>query len=303
MHPVLKKLADCGQSIWYDNVRRGMLDGGDMQALVDDGVVGVTSNPTIFMKAVTESDDYDEQIRRMASGGHDAPAIYDALTIEDIGRTADLFLPVYERTDRRDGFVSIEVSPKLAYDTQRTLAEAQRIYRALDRPNVMIKIPGTAEGLPAIEDALADGININVTLIFSADVYEDIMKAYLGGLQRYADAGNDPSRVASVASFFVSRVDSAIDPILAKHADGQQLLGKAAIANSKIAYARFRELFAGPRWEKLAASGAVVQRPLWASTSAKNPSYPDTLYVDNLIGEHTVNTLPPARAVDRMPAR
>ena len=294
MHAMFKKLSKCGQSIWYDNVRRDMIKDGSMKALFDDGIVGVTSNPTIFEKAVTGSDDYDEQIRELIGQNQDAWNIYDAITRDDIAATADLLRPVYDKTDGVDGYVSIEVNPKLAHDMPGTLAEARRLFQTLKRPNVMIKIPGTTEGIPAIEESIATGINVNVTLIFSADVYEEIMQAYIRGLQRYTDAGNDPSRVASVASFFVSRVDSAIDPMLADLPDGASLQGKAAIANSKIAYQRYLNVFGGKAFADLKAKGARVQRPLWASTSTKNPAYSPTLYVHTLVGPDTVNTAPPA---------
>ncbi|GJM24095.1 MAG: transaldolase [Phycisphaerae bacterium] len=294
MHAMFQKLSECGQSIWYDNVRRDMIHDGSMKALFDEGILGVTSNPTIFEKAVTGSNDYDEQIRELIGQNQDAWNIYDTITRTDIAATADLLRPVYDKTDGVDGYVSIEVNPKLANDMPGTLAEARRLFQTLNRPNIMIKIPGTAEGIPAIEECIATGININVTLIFSADVYEDIMQAYIRGLQRYADAGNDPSRVASVASFFVSRVDSAIDPMLADLPDGKSLQGKAAIANSKIAYQRYLDVFEGEAFAALKAKGARVQRPLWASTSTKNPEYSPTLYVHTLVGANTVNTAPPA---------
>ncbi len=294
MHPMFKKLTECGQSIWYDNVRRDMIHDGSMQALFDEGIVGVTSNPTIFEKAVTGSDDYDEQIRTLIDQGNDAWNIYDAITQTDIAATADLLRPTYDRTDGVDGYVSLEVNPKLAFDTEGTLAEARRLFKSLGRPNLMVKIPGTTEGIPAIEASIAEGININVTLIFSADVYGDIMQAYIRGLQKYVDAGNDPSRVASVASFFVSRVDSAIDPKLDGVPNGEVLQGKAAIANSKIAYQRYLEVFEGEAFASLKAKGARAQRPLWASTSTKNPDYSPTLYVHSLVGPNTVNTTPPA---------
>lgn len=294
MHPLLKKLADRGQSIWYDNIQRGMFASGQMQALIDDGVVGVTSNPSIFMKAITASHDYDDQIRELAADGKDTFAIYDALTLDDIARTADLFRPVHDRTDGRDGYVSIEVNPKLAADTSATLTEARRLFRTLGRPNVMIKIPGTPEGWPAIEDALAEGIHVNVTLIFDIGAYREIMRAYLGGVSRFAKAGNDPANVASVASFFVSRVDTAVDKALENRPELADLRGKAAVANSKLAYQAFREVFGGEAFAELHAQGARVQRPLWASTSTKNPAYSPTLYVDTLVGPDTVNTVPPA---------
>jgi transaldolase len=294
MHPILKQLADQGQSIWYDNIRRGMLTSGGIQALIDEGVTGVTSNPTIFQKAICESGDYDEALQRLVAAGRSAPQIYDALTLEDIRMAADLFRPVHDRTEGRDGYVSIEVNPRLAYDTEQTLAEARRIFRTLGRPNVMIKIPGTEEGLPAVEAAIAEGINVNVTLIFSGEVYERVMEAYLNGLQRFIDAGNDPAKVSSVASFFVSRVDTAVDARLRDEHGTAELQGQAAVANTKLAYRRYEKMFNGPRFVPLRGQGARVQRPLWASTSTKNPSYSPTLYVDTLIGRDTVNTVPPA---------
>lgn len=298
MNPTIKQLAECGQSIWYDNIRRGMLASGEMQALIDDGVMGVTSNPSIFQKAISDSGDYDDALRELAERDLDAFAIYDALTIEDIRQTTDLFRPVYDRTDRRDGFVSLEVNPRLAYDCDATIAEARRLFAAVDRPNVMIKIPGTEECLPAIRTAIGEGINVNVTLIFAVSAYEKIMDAYLGGLEDLIAAGGDPKKVASVASFFVSRVDSAVDKELAariKAGDGNlsALLGQAAVANSKLAYARYSEVFGQKRFAALRAKGARVQRPLWASTSTKNPEYRETLYVDTLVGPDTVNTVPP----------
>jgi transaldolase/glucose-6-phosphate isomerase len=294
MHPILEALADQGQAIWYDNVRRGMLASGEMQALIDDGVVGVTSNPSIFEKAIAHSDDYDGQIGELIAQGKDTFEIYDALTLADIATTADLFRPVYDRTAGRDGYVSLEVNPKLAADTERTIAEARRLFAALDRPNVMIKIPGTPEGMPAIEQALSEGININVTLIFAVDAYREIMQAYLSGVGKFIAGGGDPRRVASVASFFVSRVDTAVDKQLSEIGGPDDLHGQAAVANSKLAYAAYREVFEGEAFAELKARGARVQRPLWASTSTKNPAYSPTLYVDTLIGPDTVNTVPPA---------
>jgi transaldolase/glucose-6-phosphate isomerase len=294
MNPTIQRLAECGQSIWYDNISRGMLDSGAMQALVDDGVVGVTSNPTIFQKAIGETREYDAQMSKLVAEGRSAEEIYDALTQADIARTADLFAPVYKRTEGLDGYVSIEVSPHLADDTQGTLAEARRLFKALGKPNVMIKIPGTPAGIPAIEGALAEGININVTLIFSVDAYQQIMEAYRRGLERWAASGGDPRRVASVASFFVSRVDTDIDKLLGGKPDSAALAGKAAIANSKLAYRAFQAEFAKPWFTDLKKRGARVQRPLWASTSTKNPAYAATMYVATLVGRDTVNTVPPA---------
>lgn len=297
MNPTIKHLGACGQSIWYDNIRRGMLVSGEMQALIDDGVVGVTSNPSIFQKAIGETHDYDDALRALAEQGLDALSIYDALTIEDIRMTADLFRPVYDNTDGGDGFVSLEVNPTLAYDTDATIAEARRLFAAVNRPNVMIKIPGTDQGLAAIRTAIGESINVNVTLIFSVSAYEQIMNAYLDGVDDLIAAGGDPSRVASVASFFVSRVDTAVDKQLAARiaagdTGASSLLGQAAVANSKIAYARYQTVFGGPRFAALKTRGARAQRPLWASTSTKNPDYRDTLYVDTLVGPDTVNTVP-----------
>jgi transaldolase/glucose-6-phosphate isomerase len=298
----LYELAKLGQSIWYDNIRRALLENGELQALVEAGVAGVTSNPSIFEKAIAGSDDYDPALRELVAGGSSPAEIYESLAFEDIQSAADLLRPVYDRTTGVDGYVSLEVSPLLAHDTNGTIAEARRLFAALGRPNVMIKVPATPEGIPAIEVLIGAGINVNVTLIFSLDQYQAVMGAYLAGLERLAGlssgADRDLSRVASVASFFVSRIDTAVDQALDQSPAGPieagPLKGKLAIASAKLAYARFKEVFAGLRWERLAARGARVQRPLWASTSTKNPDYPDTLYLDSLIGPHTVNTVPPA---------
>lgn len=298
MHERIEELAAAGQSLWYDNVRRGMITSGQLARLVADGIVGMTSNPTIFEKAISGSDDYDDALDELIAAGKSDEEVYEALVIDDIRAAADILLPVYERTDRRDGYVSLEVSPTLAYDTAGTVAEARRLFRLLARPNVMIKVPGTQEGLPAIRSLLGAGINVNVTLVFSCEVYRQVTEAYLHGLADLIAAGGDPTSVASVASFFVSRVDTAVDKLLAARIDSgethlQPLLGRAANANAKIAYAMFGEISSGPRFAGLAEKGARVQRPLWASTSTKNPRYPDTYYVDNLIGPDTVNTVPP----------
>jgi transaldolase/glucose-6-phosphate isomerase len=287
----LHELAQLGQSIWYDNVRRGLLGSGEMAALIETGVSGVTSNPTIFEKAVVGSGDYDAALHDLVGQGKSAEEIYEALALDDIRRTADLLLPVYERTGGADGYVSLEVSPALAPDTDGTIAEARRLFAALDRPNVMIKVPATLAGIPAIDALIGEGINVNVTLIFSLAQYRAAAEAYIAGLERLAASG-DVSRVASVASFFVSRMDTAVDRALEEVGEAD-LQGKIAIANTKMAYVRFKEIFSGERWERLAGQGAHLQRPLWASTSTKNPRYPDTLYVDNLIGPETVNTVPP----------
>lgn len=289
----LHELNRLGQSIWYDNIRRALLDNGEMQALIEAGVTGVTSNPTIFEKAIVGSSDYDTELRQLIAAGMPVGAIYEKLAIADIQRTADLLRPVYERTGGADGYVSLEVSPTLAHDTEGTIAEARRLFAALERPNVMIKIPATPAGIPAITSAIASGINVNVTLIFSLAQYEAVANAYIAGLEQRAAAGGDVAKIASVASFFVSRVDTKVDKALEQRGN-TDLLGTIAIANAKLAYARFKEIFSGARWETLAARGARVQRPLWASTGTKNPRYPDTLYVDGLSGPDTVNTVPPA---------
>jgi transaldolase/glucose-6-phosphate isomerase len=289
----LHELNELGQSIWYDNIRRSLLDSGEMAGLIEQGVVGVTSNPSIFEKAIAGSADYDEAMRKLVGQGKSVEEIYEELAFADISRTADLLRPVYERTNGRDGYVSLEVSPTLAHDTDATVSEARRLFTTLDRSNVMIKVPATPEGIPAIETLIAEGININVTLIFSQSQYEDVTSAYIRGLERLYESGGDVSKVASVASFFISRVDSAVDRALDERGVNE-LQGKIAIANAKVAYDRFLEIFRGERWEKLANAGARPQRPLWASTSTKNPAYPDTLYIDSLVGADTVNTVPPA---------
>ena len=289
----MRPLADLGQSIWYDNIRRALLDHGDLQALVDTGVTGVTSNPSIFQKAIAGSADYDEAMGELVTTGRSEIEIFEALAIDDIQRAAGILRPVYDETGGVDGYVSLEVSPALAHDTKGTVTEARRLFAALDRPNVMIKVPATPAGIPAIETLIGEGINVNVTLMFSLEHYDAVAQAYLAGLEKLVAAGGNPSRVASVASFFVSRTDTAVDRALTAIGN-QNLLGKIAIANAKVAYARFKETFSGHRWKKLSERGARVQRPLWASTGAKNPLYSDTLYVDGLIGPDTVNTVPPA---------
>ena len=289
----LHALTGHGQSIWYDYIRRAFIISGDLQALVDQGVRGVTSNPSIFEKAIAGSADYDASLRPLVEAGKPVAEIYEALALADIQATADILRPVYELTGGRDGFVSLEVSPMLAHDTHGTVSDARRLHATLGRPNVMIKVPATPEGIPAITALIGEGISVNVTLIFSAQQYEVVAEAYLAGLELLAAQGGNLSQVASVASFFVSRVDTVVDAALEKIGE-RELQGKIAIANAKIAYARFRALFSGERWARLAAQGAQVQRPLWASTGSKNPSYPDTLYVDALIGPDTVNTVPPS---------
>ena len=290
----LQEIASLGQSIWLDYIRRSFIESGELQALIDKGLRGVTSNPSIFEKAIAGSSDYDEQLRRLLDAGKSLEEIYEALVIEDIQRAADLLRPVYDQTGGSDGYVSLEASPKLAQDTYGTINEVRHLFASVDRPNVMIKVPATPRGIPAIEALIGEGINVNVTLIFSLDQYEAVAQAYMAGLEKLAGTGADIGLVASVASFFVSRVDSAVDPKLEAFGEaGRPLRGRIAIANAKVAYARFREILGGERWERLSQQGARVQRLLWGSTSTKDPDYPDTLYVDNLIGSNTVNTLPP----------
>lgn len=288
----LTELQAHGQSIWYDNIRRALLDSGELKALLDAGVTGVTSNPSIFEKAIAGSADYDKAIAALPAA-LDEEAVFEHLALEDIGRAADLLRPVWDETKGVDGYVSLEVSPALAHDTDKTVAAGLRLFRALGRPNVMIKVPATAEGMPAITRLLAEGVNVNVTLIFGLARYEQVLTAWLEGLERLVSNGGDPSRVASVASFFVSRVDAKVDAALESRGH-RDLQGTIAIANARMAYARFRTLLATPRWQALAAKGAQPQRLLWASTSTKNPDYSDTMYVDELIGNRTVNTVPPA---------
>jgi len=292
----LRELANAGQSIWLDNIRRSMFASGELQRLIDLGLRGMTSNPTIFEKATGSGSDYDEQLRTLVDE-RDTVKVFEAIAIRDIRSACDLFHPVWEETKGLDGYVSLEVSPTLAHDTQGTIDAAQRLWKSVDRKNLMIKIPGTAEGVPAIKATIAAGINVNVTLLFSVDRYEAAANAYLEGLEARAAEGQPIDRIASVASFFVSRIDTAIDKQLqaridkGEHLDG--LLGKAAIANTKIAYQRFLKLFGGERFNALEAKGAHVQRQLWASTSTKNPAYADLMYVDSLVGRDTVDTVPP----------
>lgn len=288
-----QELAALGQSIWYDNIRRALLESGELKALIANGVMGVTSNPTIFERAIAGSTDYDAAMVALVREGKSTEEIFEALAIEDIRAAADILQPVYEQSNGVDGYISLEVSPTLAHDTQGTIDAARRLFKEVGRQNAMIKVPATPEGIPAIKTLIGDGININVTLIFALEAYRGVMEAYLSGLEQLAANGGDVARIASVASFFVSRVDSLVDAELAKLGKAE-LSGKAAIANAKLAYQLFQEVFSGPRWEALQAKGARVQRPLWASTSTKNPAYPDTIYVDNLIAPHTVNTVPPA---------
>jgi len=293
----LHELAELGQAIWLDYISRSLIGSGELQELVDQGLRGVTSNPSIFEKAIAGSGDYDEDLNRLVRDGKSKAEIYEDLAMADIRNAADVLRPVYEKSGGADGFVSLEVNPALAHDTEATIAEARRLFASLERPNVMIKVPATAAGIPAIEILIGEGVNVNVTLIFSLEQYEAVATAYIAGLEKLALAGGDVGKVASVASFFISRVDTAVDKAL-EEVGNTEIQGKIAIDNAKIAYDRFKEIFSSEGWEKLAAKGAKVQRPLWASTSSKTPAYPDTLYVDNLIGPDTVNTLPPATLDD-----
>jgi transaldolase len=306
MNQSQKLFEEAGQSVWYDNIQRKLLKNGEMARMISQGEIrGVTSNPTIFMNAITKSQDYDESLIPLAQAGASPTQIFFQLAIEDIQATADLFRPLYDQTAGGDGFVSLEVSPYLAHDTDGTLEEARRLWKRVDRPNLMIKIPATKAGLPAITDALAEGINVNVTLIFSRERYAKVMEAHLAGLEKRLAKGLPIDRVASVASFFVSRLDTNVDPRLQAIIERQdpqaglaaQLLGKAAIANARLAYADFKAFIATNRFQEIKASGGRPQRPLWASTSTKNPAYRDVIYVEELIGPDTVNTMPPQTLV------
>jgi transaldolase len=295
----LKELAAAGQSVWLDNIRRSMFASGDLQKLVDIGLRGMTSNPTIFEHAIGAGTDYDEQLKSLIGTEHDPQNLFEALAIQDIRNACDAFAPVFKSTDGLDGYVSLEVSPTLAHDTKATTDAAARLWKAVDRPNVMIKIPGTPECIASIRASIAAGININVTLLFSVDQYAAAANAYISGLEDRVKAGQPIDKIASVASVFVSRIDTAIDKTIDERiAKGEkqleELKGKAGIANLKLTYAKFEELFRGDRFAALKAKGAKVQRPLWASTSTKNPKYDDLMYVVNVVGTDTVNTMPPA---------
>ena len=295
MNPLVELQAH-GQSFWYDNIRRKLLEDGTLRKLIAaDGLRGMTSNPSIFEKAIGQSDDYDKQMAELVSTGLDTKGIYETMAITDIQMACDLFADLYARSDGGDGYVSLEVSPYLARDTEGTVIEAQRLFVAVDRPNLMIKVPATNAGIPAIRELISTGINVNITLMFSMDHYLAVAQAYIDGLNEFRANGGNLRRVASVASFFVSRVDTAVDKKLVALNDpaATALLGKAAVANSRVVYHRFKDIFHGPQFAALRDAGAPVQRLLWASTSTKNPDYPDTLYVDELIGPETVNTMPP----------
>jgi transaldolase len=300
----LLELRNYGQSVWHDNISRELLDSGALKKLIDeDGLSGLTSNPTIFEKAINGSTHYDASLRLLVAQGREVKEIYEVLAIEDIQRAADLFRPIFDDTSGQDGFVSLEVSPKLAHNTEETMSEARRLWKAVSRPNLMIKVPATPAGLPAIEQLIGEGLNINITMMFSMDHYVRVAEAYVRGIEALDKKGK-PLSAASVASFFVSRVDTLTDKLLeerislAKSTQEKDeltsLLGKTAIANSKLVYQKFKEIFNRPTFRALKAKGAKVQRPLWASTSTKNPKYRDVLYAEELIGPDTVDTMPPA---------
>jgi len=290
----LHEIEDEGQAVWLDNVSRTLLEDGELARMVtEDGLSGVTSNPTIFERAIGDSDRYDEALRELAEQGNDSREIFFELGFRDIRDACDVLRETFDETEGQDGYVSFELPPEVAYDADQSVEQAKVIRERIDRPNVLIKVPGTAEGLEAFEELTAAGVSVNVTLLFDVRRYEEIAEAYLRGLERRVEAGEPVDRLASVASFFVSRVDGKIDDKLDEVGRGD-LKGKAAVANARIAYESFRRIFSGERWEKLAAAGANLQRPLWASTSTKNPDYPDTIYVDELIGPDTVNTMPDA---------
>lgn len=304
MNP-LQALGESGQSVWLDYIQRKLLATGELRRLVEeDGVTGVTSNPAIFEKAVADSDDYDDVTARMGrEGSADPKAVYEAIAMRDIREAADVLRSVYRETGGRDGYVSLEVSPHLAHDTEGTVAEARRLWDSVSRDNLLIKVPGTPEGVPAIERLIGEGISVNVTLLFAREAYEQVAQAYLRGLAKAAADGLDLGRIASVASFFISRIDTLADQRIEERIQAadeagrerlRELMGKAAIANAKLTYRRYREIMQGEGWQALAGRGARPQRLLWASTSTKNPDYRDVLYVEELVGEDTVNTVPPA---------
>jgi transaldolase/glucose-6-phosphate isomerase len=302
----LKELLTYGQSMWLDYIRRDLFSSGKLKALIDDdGLRGMTSNPSIFEKAIADSSLYDDQLKSLAARTDlDTTGRYEQIAIRDIQSAADALRPVYDSSNARDGYVSLEVSPYLARKTKESIDEARRLWKAVDRENVMIKIPGTAEGLPAIQQLIGEGININITLLFSQKVYEQVAEAYVAGVETLSSRGGNVKKMASVASFFISRIDTLVDSLLneklkattdaSQQALLKSLLGKIAIANGKLAYQSYQRIFSGPRWQALAAKGAQTQRVLWASTSTKNPNYRDVLYVEELIGPDTVNTMPPA---------
>lgn len=291
----LHMMTMAGQSVWSDSISRKMLDSGELsRRMTADAVTGVTSNPSIFAKAIVGSDDYESQLREMADRDADAEEVIAALMTSDIQRACDVLLPVHQRTDGRDGYVSVEVTPTLAHDTEATIQEAREWSKRIGRPNLFVKVPATKEGIPAIRRLIGEGISVNVTLIFSVERYRAVMAAYLDGIEDFIATGGDPASVASVASFFVSRMDVEVDRRLEEigSEEALSLIGTTAIANARLAYQAFLGTFAGDRWQRLVAAGARIQRPLWASTSTKNPDFPDTLYVHELLAPHTVNTMP-----------
>ena len=305
MKNTLQSLQDYGQSVWLDYLRRSLITSGELKRLIEeDGVRGLTSNPSIFEKAIAGSSDYQDMLEAPESQGLDAKTLYERIAVRDIQDSADAFRPVYLESRRRDGYVSLEVSPQLAHETQGTLEEARRLWQTVGRENLMIKVPGTPEGIPAVQQLIGEGINVNVTLLFAEDIYEQVAVAYLGGLESLARQGGDLGKVASVASFFVSRIDTAVDnwvaerlktsPNPGEEAMLHSLLGKVATASARNTYQKYLEILRGTRWQALSRHGAQTQRLLWASTGTKNPNHRDVLYVEELIGPDTVNTMPPA---------
>ena len=288
----IEQVAELGQAIWLDYIDRSLFVSGELQRLIEDGIRGVTSNPTIFQRAISDSPDYVDELTEATRLSSTAEDTYELIVVDDICSALDVLYPVYQETEGLDGYVSLEVDPSLANDTERTVAEAKRLFEQIDRPNLLIKVPATPPGIPAIEQLISEGINVNVTLIFSQDHYKAAARAYIRGLERRVERGEDIAGLASVASLFISRMDTAVDAMLEDKGE-TDLQGKIGIANAKLVYQHFLDIFDGERWEALAAQGARVQRPLWASTSTKNPAYPDTMYVERLIGPHTVNTMPP----------
>ncbi|NUO17823.1 transaldolase [bacterium] len=291
-HPIMKATLDLGQSLWLDYISRELMDSGGLERHVAEGLRGMTSNPSIFEKAIASSSDYDDDIRKGAAAGLGAHEVFENLAVADVSRACGMLVNVYRDSEGVDGYVSLEVSPKLAHDTQGTIDEALRLWQRVNRPNLMIKVPGTPEGLPAVLELLTRGVNVNITLLFTLDQYRQVLETYLRALEERHAKGEDLSRIASVASFFVSRIDSVADAQLEK-IGRKDLLAKGAIANACLAYKHFLDVTASARWQKLAKAGAQVQRPLWASTSTKNPEYSDVLYVEELIAANTVNTVPP----------
>src|SRR3954452_18619831 len=289
----LHELSDLGQSVWIDSLSREMIESGELKRLIDeDAVVGVTSNPTIFQKAFDSGDSYDDQMRELMDGEDDDREVFFRVAVTDVQNACDILRPTWDEGNGRDGWVSLEVDPNIAFDTEKTIEDARRLNKMVDRPNLFIKIPATEPGLKAIEETIAAGIPVNVTLIFSLHRPRDVIHAYTRAVRRFVDGGGDPSRLASVASFFVSRVDTEADKRLDRLGGHDDLKGKLAIANAKLAYQTYQEVFSSPEWEALEAKGATKQRCLWASTGVKNPDYKDTVYVEELVGPDTVNTMP-----------